>query len=124
MKLNELEKTVLRFMFESCGVLNPAVSEILDQDFEMERNYSGIGFLTDIQPAQVLKLWDEGVSMRWSNVGAYLNKERLDTGYLIYVDDGYLTGIEGFTYGGDLWPDLVNEIEVYKELFGKSEVVD
>ncbi len=123
MKLNELEKTVLRFMFEACGVLNPSISEILDQDFEMEREMSMIGFLTDIQPTQMLKLWNDGVVIRWGDVGAYLNKERLDTAYVIFVDDGFLTGIEGVTYGEN-WPDVINKIEVYKAIYGKSEGVD
>jgi hypothetical protein len=45
-------------------------------------------------------------------VGAWLNVSRVETGYIVYVDGGYLTAMEGYTYGED-WPAEVEQVELY-----------
>ena len=32
--------------------------------------------------------------------------------FVVYVDDGYLTGLECVTFGGDLMPDIIREFEI------------
>lgn len=113
MKFNKIEKQILRYLLESTGVLSSENSSILEGEFEMEREISRGGFITDIQPTNALKFWNHEVNMRWSDVGAHLNKEKIDTGYLVFVDDGCLTGIEGYTYEGVSWPEVIDEVELY-----------
>jgi len=55
----------------------------------------GTGFITEYKRTEELKLFGNGVCLRWGNVGARLNKEKLKTGYLVYVEDGYVTAVEG-----------------------------
>jgi hypothetical protein len=38
---------------------------------------------------------------------------RDETGYLVYIDDGYVTSVEGYTYG-DEWPDQIEQVELYE----------
>jgi hypothetical protein len=78
-----------------------------------DREFTGAGFLTEFEQSEELKLFDDGVSLRWGKVGARLNASRLETGYLVYVDDGYVTTVEGYTYG-DEWPNRVEQIELYE----------
>jgi hypothetical protein len=63
------------------------------------RRYTGAGFLTDLDRSEALRLFDEEVSLRAGRVGARLNSNRLETGYLVYIDNGYLTTLEGYTFG-------------------------
>jgi hypothetical protein len=42
-----------------------------------------------------------------------LNASKLETGYLIYIDDGFVTTVEGYTYG-DEWPHQIEQIELYE----------
>jgi hypothetical protein len=75
------------------------------------REFTGVGFLTELARSKELKLFDGGVSLRWGKVGARLNTS-VETGYLLYIDDGYLTAMEGYTYG-DEWPARITEMEFY-----------
>ena len=60
-----------------------------------------------------MKLFNDGVSLRWGKIGARLNVAKIETGYLVYVDDGYLTAVEGYTYG-DEWPNQIDRMELYE----------
>ena len=79
----------------------------------VDRELSGLGFLAEFERSEELKLFDAEVSLRWGKVGARLNASKIETGYLVYVDDGYITAVEGYTYG-DEWPDEVEQIELYE----------
>jgi hypothetical protein len=110
--VSNLEKAVIeRFLAD------PAVKpNKRSVDFEAvnvsSREFTGAGFLTDFQRTDELKLFDESVSLRWGKVGARLNASQTDTGYLVYIDEGYLSMIEGYTYGED-WPVEVEQLEIY-----------
>ena len=111
MKLTPLEAAVIR-----CLLADPNINlERTTLDFDAvtvgSREFTGVGFLTELARAEQLKLFDDGVSLRWGNVGARLNAS-VETGYLLYIDDGYLTAIEGYTYG-DEWPSGITEMEFY-----------
>jgi hypothetical protein len=113
MKITELEKAVLQYMLAD-PELAPVRSAVnFDALTVSGREFTGAGFLTEFERSKELKLFDDGVSLRWGKVGARLNASKLESGYLVYVDDGYVTGIEGYTYG-DEWPAQVEEIELYE----------
>ena len=113
MKANELERAVIERMLADCeprpvrSVVNFEAVTVSDREF------TGVGFMTELERSEELRLFDAGLSLRWGNVGARLNASRLETSYLVYVDDGYVTTVEGYTYG-DEWPDEVERIELYE----------
>lgn len=89
------------------------------------REFTGVGFLTEFEPSEELKVFADGVTLRWGKVGARLNASKIESGYVAYVDNGYLTTIEGYTYGED-WPDRVSDFELYElkpgmELGGRNK---
>ncbi|MDY7093938.1 MAG: hypothetical protein SX243_13280 [Acidobacteriota bacterium] len=113
MKLTELEASVLGRMFAD-NELPPRRGELHAEAVDVvDREFTGVGFLTELRRSPELKLFKDGVSMRWGEVGARLNATKIETGYLVYVDNGYVTAIEGYTYG-DEWPAKVEQIEFYK----------
>jgi hypothetical protein len=73
-----------------------------------------VGFLTEFERSPELKLFDAQASLRWGDIGARLNATRTETGYLVYVDGGYITAVEGYTYSGEKWPTQVESIEWYE----------
>ncbi|HWZ92811.1 MAG TPA: hypothetical protein VNW92_28290 [Polyangiaceae bacterium] len=62
-----------------------------------DRDLTGLGFLTELERCDALKLFADAVSLRWGKVGAKLNRTKVETGYLVYVDGGYVTTVEGYT---------------------------
>ncbi len=117
MTLTDLEKSVIDSMLAD-NELTPARTAVdADAVVVVDRKLTGVGFFTDLERSQELKLFDDGVSMRWGKVGARLNATKIETGYLVYVDNGYVTTIEGYTYD-DEWPDRIETIELYELIPG------
>lgn len=113
MDLTDLEKSVIQAMLTD-PELNPTTRYLGGAEIRVEtRDYSGAGFLTKLTRSDGAKLFADEQSFVWGKVGARLNRERLHTGYLVYVEHGWLTALEGYTYGED-WPSLVEEYEVYR----------
>ena len=113
MKITEIEKTVIQKMLAD-RELKPIRSTVnFDAVKVSDRHFTGHGFMSDFEPSMEVKLFDNKVSLRWGKVGARLNASKLDTGYLIYIDNGYLVTVEGYTYG-DRWPDQIDQIEFYE----------
>ena len=112
-KATELEKAVLGNMLADPQLKAAKSAVNFDAVNVTDRELTGVGFLTEFERSKELKLFDDGFSLRWGKLGARLNASKLETGYLVYVDNGYVTTIEGYTYG-DEWPDQVENIELYE----------
>lgn len=76
-----------------------------------ERNVSEVGFITSVVRNPAAKFFGDNTSMRWGKVVGRLNAE-VDVDFVVYVDDGYVTGVEGVTFGGQSWPSLVYQFEL------------
>lgn len=113
MKANELEKLVIRSMLSDREIEPLRSSVNFDAVLIADRDLTGAGFLTEFQRSDELKLFGADVSLRWGKIGARLNASKVETGYVVYVDDGYVTSVEGYTYG-DRWPDEIEQIELYE----------
>lgn len=113
MELNKLERALLEKFLEDPS--RKPVRELLQWNLinVKRRAMSQVGFLTEFEPSQELKLFDDETSLRWGEVGARLNAAGIETGYLVYVDGGQVTALEGYTYGGEEWPSQVDAVEWY-----------
>jgi hypothetical protein len=102
----ELEKRVIEIFLEDVKVgplgeeLNTALIAVLF------REIGGSGFLTKLELSPVLKLFDDEVSMRWNRLNGWITLAKIEVGFLVYVDNGYLRAVEGYTFGEE-WPTSV-----------------
>lgn len=112
MTVSNIEKAVIeRFLADPA--MRPNRRSINFESVNVRsREFTGAGFITDFQRSDELSLFDESISLRWGKIGARLNASRTDTGYLVYIDKGYLSAIEGYTYGED-WPAEIEQLEIY-----------
>lgn len=113
MKTTELETAVLRAMLADADLEKIRSTVNFDKVTVCDRELTGVGFLTELERSDELKLFDSGFSSRWGKIGARLNSSEIETGYLVYIDDGYVTTLEGYTYG-DEWPEHIDRIELYE----------
>lgn len=112
MQITELERAVLKKMISDLRSPSNKPSIDLGMVRVKERHYTGAGFLTEFILTEDLKLCSEDVTMRWGNIGAKLNSSNIETGYLGYIDNGYLTALEGYTYG-EPWPEHIEHFALY-----------
>ena len=108
MYLNNLEKKILECYF----IENKIKSINFDNISISKRTYTGNGFFTFINNDSKLKVSHEEKSYKWGKLGAKINNN-CDVGFLIYIDNGYITTIEGYTYDIE-WPNNIIDVEFYK----------
>jgi len=113
MCLNELEKLLIRQFLEDEKIEIAKRKVNLDLIEVSARELTGAGSFTQLKKCDELKVSSINHSFKWGKLGAKLNSEKIDTGYLIYIEKGYIDTIEGYTYGGDDWPEEIYEIEIY-----------
>lgn len=73
------------------------------------RRFTGVGFFTDIVVPQRLAVAEIGRRVL-SGMNAELDGLQYGAGFLLFIEDGMLDMLEGFTYGDASWP---NRIERY-----------
>lgn len=117
MNVTNLERAIVAWL-----LLDPKLQPLRsDVNFAkinvVARDFTGVGFLTHFEPSEETKLFEDRVKLRWGQVGARLNSPKIETAYVVYVDNGYLKTIEGYTYGDD-WPDPIDSIELYELQLG------
>jgi len=117
MKLTKLEKQVIATMIADPGVAAARAAPNFEDVIVTAREFTGVGFLTELERSENLRIFNEDVTFRWGKVGARLNASATESGYVVYVDDGYITGVEGYTYG-ETWPSSVEEFELYELVEG------
>lgn len=109
MQLNDIEKYILKHFFSNKGV------SVGDNFFSslniISRELSGVGFLTELEKSVELKAGKETETYKFGDLGATINAS-IETGYLMYIENGFLDAIEGYTYSEN-WPEEVNTIEFY-----------
>lgn len=111
MTLNDLEKKLIRqFLNRKAVMLRDEESFFSGLKVE-SREFTGVGFIVNLELSEQLKIDDGTETYKWGDLGAKLNSS-LDTGYLFYVENGYLVCIEGYTYAEN-WPDRISDIEIY-----------
>jgi len=112
MRLNKLEKLLMQKFLEDESIKIAKINANFNLVDISDRELTGAGFLTQLKNCDELKVSATNRSFKWGKLGAKLNSEKIETGYLIYIENGYIDAIEGYTYGED-WPEEIDEIEMY-----------
>jgi hypothetical protein len=109
-ELNTLERAVLTKLFEGEHPALLALRRQLEVATVMSRRVTGSGFFTtfalpsETPPAPVKKA-------RFGDVEARIVGLKYGAGFLVYVDDGELHMLEGYSYE-ELWPESVQSFEL------------
>ncbi|WP_139159036.1 hypothetical protein [Vibrio sonorensis] len=111
MKLNSIEKALIKEFFYRKGI---TVGDDFFSGLNVSnRELSVVGFLTDLERCSQLKMGEENETYKFGDLGAKIN-ESIDTGYLVFVKNGFLDAIEGYTYTDD-WPEEISKIDIYSK---------
>lgn len=112
MRLNELEKTVLKKCLASFDVYIEDDDSFFADITVTERRFTGVGFFTDIETSEKLRIEAKNLPRVWGDFYATLNSNN-DTGYLVFIEDEFINCIEGYTYG-EVWPKNIAKIEEFE----------
>jgi hypothetical protein len=110
--LNELETAVLDKLL--AGDL-PALACLRTQRQRMhvtKREYSGVGFFTEFgHPDDVVRLATSKI-IRFGDVLAEVAGLEHGAGFLLFIDNGLITMLEGYTNSNEPWPERLERFEL------------
>ncbi|MBV1865387.1 MAG: hypothetical protein KUG74_13290 [Rhodobacteraceae bacterium] len=111
-KLTKLEISVLREFCEN-------FPEYFDKSFDFdtvensERSFSGKGFMTELPTIPEFQTATHIDRLVWDKATATINGSIL-VGFLVFLEDGHLSAVEGFTFG-ESWPEMIMNFEINKD---------
>jgi hypothetical protein len=110
MELLDIEKKTIEEFFNIESVYEKN-SLNLNSISISKRIFTGSGFITYIDKNSLLKISKNNESYTWGKLGALINND-IDVGFLIYIDNGYITTLESYTYDRE-WPEEIISFDFY-----------
>ncbi len=111
MTLNIVEKALIKYFLQSKKISIDDEERFFSDIPVKERRFTSVGSFTDFEQSKKLKVGKESETYVYSELGAKVN-DSAETGYLVYIKNGYIDCIEGFTYG-EPWPVNITHIQPY-----------
>jgi hypothetical protein len=113
--LNEFERAVLTSMLEGDDPVSTALRSQLAVVAVRHRKFTGVGFFTDLAvPADTLPAPTSSGVPALPDVGADIEGLRHGAGFVLFLENGFLHCLEGYTYG-EAWPARVVRFTVRPE---------
>lgn len=89
----------------------PTLLDQLKSATVAKREFTGVGFYTNFRIDDEIP---RGASMQVSNVGCRLNNS-VHVGLLLFVNEGKIDFLEGYTYGFEPYPEAIQSFTVFIE---------
>ncbi|HEV7925823.1 MAG TPA: hypothetical protein VGR14_10725 [Verrucomicrobiae bacterium] len=111
--LTPLEKAVLEMMLDKAGEPFETIRQQLAHASVGERKFSGVGFFTNFVVPEDIAVRRDLRSMEIGDVGAEIAGLQLGAGFLLFIRDGVVSFLEGFTYD-ESWPERTDEFRIFR----------
>jgi hypothetical protein len=109
-----LEKTVLDAMLDQPGEPFETVRKQLAHAAISKREFSGVGFFTHFVVPMDAPVRRDLPSREISHVGAEFPSLQHGAGFVLFIRDGVVRMLEGFTYD-EPWPTNTDKFKVHKQ---------
>lgn len=121
-----LEKDVMKLILAG----DDPVLETLRQQFSSStvesRENTVVGMYLNFNVPKDVKAVHEipGVKSKFcfGDVGAVIGSQQQEVGFLLWIIDGRLAFLEGYSYGDDKWPEIIEEFNL--SYFGDKHDLD
>lgn len=111
MELELLERAVIRKLLDSDHPALVALREQFPQISVKSRERTGVGFFTEFAIAATAAAASVAPKIRFGDVEATIPGLLHGAGFVLYIDDGLLRRLEGYTYD-EPWPERVEEFSL------------
>lgn len=109
----KLEEVIMRMLLEGD---DPVLEDLRLQHqaaTATSHDYTGVGFFTDLMVPNELSLKKGRMDFEITDVHAILKGLESEVSFVLFIRDGRLNLLEGFTYGEDDWPYSPELIAAY-----------
>jgi len=109
--LTPLEKAVLDMMLDKRGEPFETIRQQLAHATVAKREFTGVGFFTDFSLLAAAPVRRDLPSMEITGVGTEFSSLQHGAGFVLFIRDGVVSMLEGFTYG-EPWPERTNDFRI------------
>ncbi|PYJ09088.1 MAG: hypothetical protein DMF06_11070 [Verrucomicrobia bacterium] len=110
--LTPLESAVLEALLQPSGDPFDALRQQLAHASVAKREFSGVGFFTHFSLPTDARIRRDLSDCQLGSIGADIAGLQHGAGFLLFVRDGVVSFLEGFSYD-EPWPAEVKEFRVY-----------
>ena len=123
MPLEPMEIAVLQKLLDGQGPILEVLRHQLFGLLVKARKKTGVGFFTDFLPTAIARpAQNIPLNIRFGDVHATINGLKHGAGFLLYVDNGFIHRLEGYSYD-EPWPDHVTDFSLrYSDPDRKAEL--
>lgn len=105
--LTELERRVMEMLLAGDHPILGILRAQFDRAKVVRREFSGVGFFTHFEiPSDVARLPGQR-SFELGDVHADMPGLAAPVGFILFIRDGAIDFLEGYTYGDDVWPEEI-----------------
>jgi hypothetical protein len=113
-ELTPLESAVLEKLLQKHGQPFDTIRDQLAHASVSSREFTGVGFFTHFSIPPEAPVRRDLASAELGNVSAKIRGLEDGAGFLLFIRDGAISFLEGYTYGGAAWPNLITEFSVFE----------
>jgi hypothetical protein len=112
--LTPLESAVLDKLLAQTGEPFDTIRAQLSHASVSSRKFTGVGFFTHFAIGSDAAVRRDLPSAELSGVGAEVAGLSDGAGFLLFIRDGVVSFLEGYTYGDAVWPETITEFSVFE----------
>ena len=114
-KFEIFEKDVVENILKTCdNDLAPKILEQYKKSTVINREFTGVGFFTSFQVEDKSLSLGSDVNFGLGSIGAEIEGLKYKhAGFILYIEDGLLAELEGYSCGDDGWPNEITEYSLY-----------
>ncbi len=106
MKPTDLEKALLAAFFTDNQIDPKEFVKSRDAIQVLDRSVCRGGYMVTFKRHECLRVGDSNQNYHYMDIAGTLNPEKIDVGFLFYIEKGYITAIEGFGFD-KVWPEKI-----------------
>ncbi len=112
--LTALEKSVLDMLLDKQGEPFDTLRRQLSCATVSKREFTGVGFFTKFSLPDEAQVRHTVPDMTLGGVGAEVPGLKHGAGFILFVRDGVVSMLEGYTYVDDQWPERTDEFKLFR----------
>jgi hypothetical protein len=114
--LTPLEAAVLDKLLAKAGEPFDTIRQQLAHASVSSRKFTGVGFFTHFAIPPEAPVGRDLRSTELRGIGAKIPGVQDGAGFLLFIRDGVISFLEGYTYGNAVWPDPITEFTLFETL--------
>lgn len=105
MEHSEFEKNLMEMLLDGDDPVLKGLKNQYGNSVIESRKFTGAGFFTHFKVAGGIEAVAQGKNFQIGDMHASFDGIKAAFGFILFVEKGYLTMLEGYTLSSDVWPD-------------------